>query len=407
MSSAPRLRLPAVAGLTALAGLFSVVLVTSPAQSLSSAQMGRIHGRVINPAGMVQKNGTVSLSIDGGVTLIYNFPVSSSGEYSGQAPAGDYMIVYRAPDTPQGKIVDYVSGVEVVAGQDTAQNIDMTRPEFIARLSPEQQRQLQGLKQANASAAVSANLRISTINSDLRIVDLDFEAAENAGATATQNLGAGASQADVDAMTAQIKNARLTEVETLTTKDASSDPDEPTLWVDLARAEAGLKNYLDAETHYKKALDLALKANPARPKVLGAAYAGLGEVYARTLMVDDANAAFNAAARADPSDAAAYFRNQAVIFYQEKNFPAQVDAAETAIKADPSQATLYYILAEGLAQNATVDLDTNKIVFPPGCIAAFHKYLELAPTGPFAANAIEFLQKAGEATSSTAAPSTN
>ena len=154
-------------------------------------------------------------------------------------------------------------------------------------------------------------------------------------------------------------------------------------------------------------MDLALKANPARPHVLGAADAGLGEVYARTLRVDDSNAAFAAAAKADPSNAATYFRNQAVVFFQEKNYPAQVDAAETAIKADPSQAFLYYILAEGLAQNATVDLDTNKIVLPPGCVAAFHKYLELAPTGPFAANAIEFLQKAGETTSSSAAPRAN
>ena len=221
------MRLPAVAGLFALAGLYSVVLVASPAQSAPSAEMGRIHGRVINPAGMPQNNGTVSLSIDGGVTLSYLFPVSSSGEYSGQAPAGDYMIVYRAPDTPPGKIADYISGVEVVAGQDIAQDIDMTRAEFIARLSPEQQRQLQELKQANSSAAVSANLSISAINSDLQIVDLDFVAAENARATAMQNLGAGASEADVDAMTAQIKNARLTEVETLITKDVPADPDEP------------------------------------------------------------------------------------------------------------------------------------------------------------------------------------
>ena len=73
----------------------------------------QIHGRVINPAGVPQKDGTVSLSVDGGVTLSYNFPVSSSGDYSGQAPPGEYTLVYRAPDTPEGKIVDYISGVQV------------------------------------------------------------------------------------------------------------------------------------------------------------------------------------------------------------------------------------------------------------------------------------------------------
>src|ERR1700679_3975389 len=33
----------------------------------------------------------------------------------------------------------------------------------------------------------------------------------------------------------------------------------------LARAETGLKNYLDAETNFKKALDLALKEDSPRP----------------------------------------------------------------------------------------------------------------------------------------------
>ena len=116
-----------------------------PAQQ-PAPDTGTIHGRVINPAGVPQKDGTVSLSVDGGVTLSYNFPVSSSGDYSGQAPPGEYTIVYRAPDTPEGKIVDYISGVQVIAGQDTSQDIDMTRREFVARLSPEQQQQLQAVE---------------------------------------------------------------------------------------------------------------------------------------------------------------------------------------------------------------------------------------------------------------------
>ena len=88
------------------------------------------------------------------------------------------------------------------------------------------------------------------------------------------------------------------------TKDVAVDPAEPVLWLHLAQAQMGLKNYLDAETNYKKALELESKTGRPEPEFMGVANSGLGEVYARTLMVDEANAAFDAAARADPAMAA-------------------------------------------------------------------------------------------------------
>ena len=396
MSSALRLRLISLACLSALPGLFPTALMSAQGQQPPASDMGRIHGRVINPAGVPQKNGTVSLSVDGGETLSYNFPVSPSGEFSGPAPPGEYTIVYRAPDTPEGKIVDYISGVQVVAGQDTAQDIDMTRREFIARLTPDQQRQLQELGDANAAASSDAKQGASAIDADLQIVNLDLQAAGNARVTATQHLGGSAARQDIDSMTAEIETAKLTEIETLMTKDAAADPTEPVVWIGLGRAEAGLRNYLDAESNFKKALDLAQKEDPPRPEVVAAAQAGLGGVYAQTLMVDDANTAFDAAAKADPSNAAKYLRSQAIAFFSAKNFDAQVDAADLAIKADPNSAILYYIEADGLAQNARVDPETNKLVLPPGCADAFRKYLELDPNGPYAANAATILQRAGE-----------
>ena len=134
--------------------------------------------------------------------------------------------------------------------------------------------------------------------------------------------------------------------------------------------------------------------------------AGLGQS-TPTLMVDDANAAFDAATKADPPNAAKYLRSQAIAFFNAKNFDAQVDAADLAIKADPNSAILNYIEADGLAQNARVDPETNKLVLPPGCANAFRKYLELDPNGPYAANAATFLQRAGEpATNPSKTPQT-
>jgi tetratricopeptide (TPR) repeat protein len=131
------------------------------------------------------------------------------------------------------------------------------------------------------------------------------------------------------------------------------------------------------------------------------AQAGLGEVYARSGKVPEANAAYDAAAKADPTRASLHLRNQAVIFFQEHNSAAQVAAADEAIKVDPTDAILYYIKGQGLVQNATIDPKTNRIVLPDDCTAAYQKYLDLAPTGPYAGEVAGILSQAGQKISSS------
>ncbi len=423
MSSALCPRLISLACLSALAGVSSAMSMSAraqqpsaqtqqpsaPTQPSSVSAVGKIHGHVINPSGVPQKDGTVSLSVDGGQTLSYNFPVSSAGEYSGQAPPGEYTIVYRAPDTPEGKIVDYISGVQVIVGQDTVQDIDMTRREFIARLSPQEQQLLQELSQANIEAASGAKRSAAAIDADLQIVNLDLQAAGNARATAAQNLGAAAGPGDLDEMTAEIEDAKLTEIEALMTKDAAADPSEPVVFIGLARAEAALRNYLDAESNFKTALDLALKEDPPRPQVVAMAQAGLGDVYARTLMVDDANAAFDAAAKADPSNGRHLSSQPSCSLLQcEKLQRTGRRRQRWPSKPIPDQAILYYIKADGLSANARVDPETNKLVLPPGSADAYRRYLALDPNGPFAANAATMLERAGEPTAERSSkPSTD
>ena len=127
-----------------------------------------------------------------------------------------------------------------------------------------------------------------------------------------------------------------------------------------------------------------------RLPVIGLADAGMGEIYARQGKVPEANAAYDAAAKADPADALLHLRNEAVIFFQQNNGPAQIAAADEAIKSDPNQADpglaiLYYIKGQGLIANAQTDpKNPSKVILPPDCAAAYEKYLELAPNGPFA-----------------------
>jgi len=362
--------------------------------------IGWIQGLVTGPTGAPQNGGIVSLSTDGGVTLRYSFTVSPKGDYTGRVPLGEYTLVYRLPDTPDGKVVDFIHSVVILAGKGTTQNVDMTRQEYLDRLSPEQQEHLQHMKESNEKAVATNNI-IASINADLHTANQDFEDAANARATAIQTLGSTASPSDVDSTAGEIRVSKYTEIESLMSKASTEMPDEATVWVYLGRAQVGLKNYLDAETSFKKAVDLTSQAGITGPQAAnvdsqlrGAANAGLGEVYARTRMVDEADASVAAAIKADPAHAAAYLRNLAVIYFQVGNISAQIDAADEAIKANPQDAVLYFIKAQGLSVNAPFDPDTNKLKLSPECVAAFRQYLVLAPTGQYAARVTAILQNA-------------
>jgi tetratricopeptide (TPR) repeat protein len=355
-------------------------------------QMGKIHGRVTNPTGATQTTGSVSLSTDGGHTNKYTFPVSSTGDYAGDAAPGTYMVIYRQPDTPPDKMVDSFDNVKITAGEDTLQDVDMSRQAYVDKLPEETRKQLEEIRKKN-SEAMKANEVIKNLNNDLRQVGQDEKDAGDARNLAAQQLGASASKADLDAKEAEIKTAKFTDMETLMTKDTAAKPDASILWAQLGQAKIGLKKYDEAETAFKKALEVESAAKKPNPEIQGMAQSGLGEIYARTGKVPEANAAYDAAVK--------YLRNEAVIFFQSNNGDAQVAAAQEAIKVNPNDAVLYYLIGQGLVQKATIDPKTQRIVLPPGCADAYQKYLELAPNGPYSADAKGILEQAGQKVSST------
>lgn len=361
-----------------------LALALTPALAQTPAATGKIHGHVTNPTGATQGVGSVSLSTDGGRTSKYTFPVSAAGDYTGEAAPGTYMVVFRQPDTPPDKMVDSFDNVKVVAGQDVAQDFDMSRKAFIDKLPPEQQKQLEELKKHN-SEALKANEVIKNLNADLKVVTQDIKDADGAHATAVSTLGASAAKADIDAKEAEIKTAKYTEIETLMTKDTAAKPDASILWAELGQAQAGLKKYDDAIATFKKTLDVDTTSKKPSIEVQGLADSGLGEIYARTNKVQEANDAYDAAAKINPTKAGFYLKNEAVIFFQTNQPDAQVAAADKALAADPTQAVLYYVKGNGLVQKTTMDDKTHKLVAPPGCLEAYQKYLQMAPDGPYAA----------------------
>jgi len=362
------------------------------AQLAGLSNNGKIHGHVTNPTGAPQTNGTVSLSEDGGKTSKYTFPVDANGDYKGSDVApGTYTVLFRQPDTPPDKMVDSFENVKITTGADVVQDIDMSRQAFIDKLPDEQRKKLDELKKQNAGA-LKANEVIKQLNADIKVVMADLK---DAG----------------DSKDKAVKAQKYADAETLMKKDTEAKPDASVLWAYLGQAQVGLgisdkTKYDEAIPNLKKAIDLESTSKKPNPAVQGLAQSELGEAYARSGKVPEANAAYDEAAKANPSSAAMYLRNEAVIFFQTNNSDAQVAAANEALKVDPNQPVLYYIIGQGLVTKATMGPDPKNpkqqiIILPPGCAEAYQKYLELAPDGPYAADAKGILQQAGTAVSST------
>ena len=129
-----------------------LALAAVPALAQENKPTGKIHGKVTNPVGVPQGSGTISLSNGPGEDKA-TFTVDANGEYSGEAPAGSYTLIFRQTDTPKDKQVDRIDNVKIVAGQDTQVDDDMSRPEFVKTLPADVQKQLApGVRQTDLSA---------------------------------------------------------------------------------------------------------------------------------------------------------------------------------------------------------------------------------------------------------------
>jgi tetratricopeptide (TPR) repeat protein len=372
--------------------------VLAAAQAAPTPTTGKIHGHVIGPEGNPRTNGTVSLST-GPTEDKASFPVNAQGEYSGEAPVGTYTLLYRDPSTPKDKRVDQIDNVKIVAGQDTQQDLDMTRPDFLKTLTPEQQKQLEELKKKN-SEALKSNQVVRQLNTDLNKAQQELHEGDTASTEAAQALGASASKADLAAKTAEIKQQKYSDVEQIMQRDSALKPDASILWTRLGQAQLGLKKYDDAQTSLKKAIEVESASKKPNPQWLALSQAALGESYARQGKVAEAQAAYDDAAKSDPTQAAQNYKNESIVFFQAQNTDAQVAAADKAIALapeDPKMAIAYYIKGNGLVGKTAEDPATHKLVPPPGCMEAYQKYVQLDPNGQFTAEVKQIMASFNQA----------
>jgi tetratricopeptide (TPR) repeat protein len=346
-----------------------LVMLAQPGRLM--AQAATIHGHVQNPAGQAVTVGEVRLTTDKnpsapGAKFEYTFPIDGSGNYKGtDIKPGTYIAGVFA----QGRNVDFMPA-PIAAGENKTVDFDMTRPEYIKNMSPADRDALEEYKKKNTEVT-AANAKIENLNGLLKTARTDTTAGNFDGAV----------KAMTDATTAK--------------------PDEPILWVTLGDAQLGQANaaakvahdakttdatvpdkYAAAETSYEKALTLNAAAAKPSTDITGTANNQLGQAFGKTGKIKEAAAAYELAAKADPTKASTYYFNEAATLFNGNDIDGAAAAADKAIAADPTKADAYYIKGQALVQKATVV--NNVITAPPECIAAYQKYLELAPTGPHA-----------------------
>ncbi len=334
----------------------ALALMPSAALLAQGPQPGSLHGHVQNAAGTPQA-GEIKLSTDRSGDektrkYQYTFPVAPSGDFAGSGIApGKYIMFFQV----KGATVDYIDNVEIKAGQDTAQNDDMTREEFLKAMTPEQRKQLEDFKKQNADV-VAANKTVGNLNTLLT------QARENQKAGKYDDA--------------------VTEMQQATTMK----PDEGILWLEYGNAQLGAKKYDDSLVSFQKAIDTNAASKKPNVSIASTAYNNIGQAYVKLNKPKDALGAYDKAAQAEPAKAAVYYYNESVTLYNSGDHTESAAAADKAIAADPTKADAYYIKGQSLIDKATLDPKTQKMSAPSGCLEAYLKYLELAPTGSHAAD---------------------
>jgi tetratricopeptide (TPR) repeat protein len=359
-----------------LAGM--AVFLTAPA--FAQGTTTTVHGHVTNPAGQSLTSGDVKFTKDRSVPykdekFLKDVPIDGNGDYKadGLTP-GDYF-VYVVQGTT---VADQQPLTIKPEDTDVTLNDDMSRDEYIKSMTPEERAALEEFKKKNV-AVVSANQVIARLNATLKTVRADLAAAapnkDDVSKDVASMKEAVDAKADVGLLWLTYGDALQAQGNHLKAEDQKAGKSPQT-------DDEVTKSYTDAADAYKKAV--ALDSAGTKPNVIGLAtdYNQLGNALIATGKSEDAVAAFDNAAKTDPTKAGLYYKNEAAVLFNANQMDAALTAADKAIAADPNQADPYFIKGQALVTKSTIDPTTQKLTAPPGCVEAYQKFLQLAPNDP-------------------------
>lgn len=335
---------------------------------------GTVKGVCRDADGTPITEGTVEwLSMDTGRK--YTLKLNKKGEYFslGIAP-GKYKVTLFGGD---GKEIFHMTGVPVGL-DELVQDIDLKKEKAAQAegqgLTPEQ---LKAQQEAQAKAQ-KENTTVKSLNERLSAAKTASDAGDYETAIATLSE---ATQIDANRDLLWFKLGDAYRM----SGPKQTDPAEKQ------------KRYQEAAQAYQKAIDLrTANPDPKDPNAnekLAAYYNNLAEADAKSNKIDDAVANYNKAAQLDPARAGQYNFNIGAVLTNAGKVDDAITAFDKVIAVDPTKADAYYWKGVNLIGKAT--LKGDKMVAPEGTAEAFNKYLELAPTGPYAQPAKDMLASIG------------
>ena len=376
----------AIAAFTVAAALGSAPMLTAQA-----AAPVKVQGKVTNMAGEPLTSGQIKFTKDlhadyKDEKFTNTVDIGKDGNYSiGEVAPGDYLVWLVQGD----KTIDRAE-VTIKPGEAKTVDFDLSRAEYIEKMSPEQRKALEEYKSKNA-AANAANKQIAGLNTTLTTVRADLKSA-----SPNYDKDVADSKSAVDAR----PNEGLLLVlygDALFDRSEHGAKADRTNKVNPATDEPVKQGYSDAADAYNKAVTI-LSADPKKPapEVIATVYNELGNTLSRLGKLPEATAAYDKAVTTEPKSAGTYYANEAAVFFNAHQDEPAIAAADKAIAADPTKPLPYYIKGQELLTKATIDPKTQKIVAPPGCVDSYQKYLELAPDGPQAPAVRDALAALGE-----------
>jgi tetratricopeptide (TPR) repeat protein len=177
---------------------------------------------------------------------------------------------------------------------------------------------------------------------------------------------------------------------------ADTDNNRLAVYSNLADAYAKLaktKTGPDFDAAMAKCVETYGKALTLKPDDAGM-HNNYGLALAQAKKYAEAQAELEKAAQLDPAQAGKYYYNLGATEINAGQTDPAAGAFKTAMEATPPYTDAFYQYGVTLVSKAQIGSD-GKVTPAPGTVEAFQKYLELAPSGPFAQQAKDMLATLG------------
>lgn len=335
------------------AGVFVVVLlglVFSASQPTVQAQVGMIHGEVVDTAGNPIKD--VTIRIEGlDVKRKYKTKTDKEGKFvhAGVSLQG----VYRVIAEKEGFQSDYVEGLRPGFSRNEERGkVDFTLKAGEARklafeLTDEERAQIEAERKEQEKRAKSMKAVKESFNEGLQLYNAgQYEEAEKAFQAALE-----------------------------------ADPEQPAVWANLGMVQARLKRHDDAVSSYNQAIQLDPE-NVSFYQNRGSVYSDMGDTVKAQ---QDYEKAASLSAVGNPKDAAISYYNMGVTHINSGNNDEAKKALQKALEFDPDHAESHYQL--GICLIGTGQNDQ--------AVQHLKKFVELKPAHPDAEVAKALIQQLG------------